>query len=46
MAVVRASPKLNHIKENHQDYTTLNHLKIDREKEFEVKIKEYNMRDV
>ena len=36
----------NHIKENHEDYTTLNHLKIDREKEFEVKIKSYNTQEV
>ena len=36
----------NHIKENHEDYTTLNHLKIYREKEFKVKIKSYNTQEV
>ena len=35
-----------HIKENHKDYTTLNHLKIDREKEFDVNIKSYTVEEV
>ena len=35
-----------HIQENHADYTTLNHLKIDRESEFNVKIKKYNLKEV
>ena len=35
-----------HIEENHKDYTTLNHLKINREREFEVKAKEYTLQEV
>ena len=35
-----------HIQENHEDYTTLNHLKIDRESEFEVKNKTYSLKEV
>ena len=36
----------NHIETQHADYTTLNHLKIDREREFDVKIKSYSLQEV
>ena len=35
-----------HIEEKHKDYTTLNHLEIDREREFEVKAKSYTLQEV
>ena len=36
----------NHIETQHVDYTTLTHLKIDREREFDVKIKSYSLQEV
>ena len=35
-----------HIEGHHDDYTTLNHLRIDRESEFDVKINSYNLKEV
>ena len=32
-----------HIEEKHKDYTTWNHLKIDGEREIEVKVKLYTL---
>ena len=36
----------NHIETEHASYTNLNHLKIDREREFDVKIKSYSLQEV
>ena len=36
----------SHIQEKHEEFTTLNHLKIDRESDFEVKINSYNLNEV
>ena len=36
----------NHIETQHANYTNLNHLKIDREREFDVKIKSYSLQEV
>ena len=35
-----------HIEGHQDDYTTLNHLRIDRESEFDVKINSYNLKEV
>ena len=36
----------SHIQEKHEEFTTLNNLKIDRESDFEVKINSYNLNEV
>ena len=36
----------SHIQEKHEEFTTLNHLKINRESEFEVKINSYSLNEV
>ena len=35
-----------HIEGHHDDYTTLNHFRIDREREFDVKINSYSLKEV